>query len=168
MTRESPPEARLFFVDTRFQKMARRPGGMPRAQAIENAQQQIEERAPDFEGWLDGELQMLCDVMRGVVAGAPAPDWPESALFHARQLRDVGTTVGYALLTFVAGNLCEILERPSAADASNRQSIACHVDALLLARQRRYRNMRPDQLPELSEGLRKVLAVGTASGGDAK
>jgi len=42
MVKETTPEARLFFVDTRFQKMARRPGGVPRDRAIEQAQKYID------------------------------------------------------------------------------------------------------------------------------
>jgi hypothetical protein len=36
--------------------------------------------------------------------------------------------------------------------------MACHIDALFLARLPKYKNMRPEDMPELSEGLRQVLA----------
>ena len=39
----TPPDVREFDVDTRFQKMARRPGGLPREQALHNAANNIEE-----------------------------------------------------------------------------------------------------------------------------
>jgi hypothetical protein len=169
MSEKSNREARTFFVDTRFQKMARRPGGISRAQAIENAQLKIEANKPEFEAWLDSELQALVDLVGKVRAGTAEPQWVELACSHCRQLRDIGTTVGYTLLTFIASNLCEILEGAAPGVESNLEMAACHVDALLLARQARYRNMRPDQLPELSGGLRRVAEfVSTAPDDDAK
>ena len=64
MSKEPNREAQTFFVDTRFQQMARRPGGVPREQALENAQSNIEERKPEFEAWLDAELQNLAEAVR--------------------------------------------------------------------------------------------------------
>jgi hypothetical protein len=52
MAESSSREGRTFPVETRFQKLARRPGGLPRAQAIEAAQAKIEESKPEFETWL--------------------------------------------------------------------------------------------------------------------
>ena len=43
------------------------------------------------------------------------------------------------------------------------ESIVCHLDALLLSRQRPYRNMKPDQVPELTSGLRRVADFVTTS-----
>ena len=43
MAESGDREARVFSVETRFQKMARRPGGVPRDQAIEKAAAKIEE-----------------------------------------------------------------------------------------------------------------------------
>jgi hypothetical protein len=153
----SDREARTFFVETRFQRLARRPGGLSRTQALENAQARIEESKPDFESWLDGELRALTDlVATGVQAGAADPAWAEGIVSHCGQLRDIGTTMGYTLLSFIAGNLCDILEDTNTDAKSNIESIICHLDALLLARQAPYRDMRPEQLPELTGGLRRV------------
>jgi hypothetical protein len=156
MAEGSNREARTFHVDTRFQKLARRPGGISRERALENAQAQIEENKPDFETWLDGELKALVAVVAKVEAGTAEPHWAEAVSSHCRQLRDIGSTIGYPLLTFIASNLCDILENPNKGVDINLETINCHVDALQLARQARYRNMRPDQLPELTGGLRRV------------
>ena len=56
MTKQSAPEARTFFVDARFQRMARRPGGVPRSQAIRSAELEIEKLKPDFADWLGLKL----------------------------------------------------------------------------------------------------------------
>jgi hypothetical protein len=61
------------------------------------------------------------------------------------------------MLTFVASNLCEIFDAVNAGADYRGDLVELHIEALMLARQDRYRNMRPDQLPELSAGLRRVV-----------
>lgn len=155
MSKNSNHEAHMFFVDSRFQRLARRPGGVSREQAMKNAQAKIDESKPEFDAWLDQELQALVDLIQKVEAGAADPGWRDVVCAHSVQLRDIGTTMGFTLLTFIATNLCEILEGTNGNEC-NTELITCHVDALLLSRQQQYRNLRPDQLPELSGGLRRV------------
>src|SRR5437762_842205 len=130
MPKTPSPEAHTFFVDTRFQRMARRPGGVPREAALESAQSHIDQSKPDFEIWLDAELQNLAAVVRSAEAGAAAPAWPEDVCHRSRQLRDLGTTMGFVLLTFIANNLCEILEATPAGHDCDMETITCHLDAL--------------------------------------
>ena len=59
MAEQSEPRPQYFPVDTRFQQLARRPGGVTRERAIESAQRHIEELKTDFGDWLDRELQEL-------------------------------------------------------------------------------------------------------------
>jgi hypothetical protein len=167
MQNKSDCDARIFFVDTRFQRMARRPGGVPRTQALENAQSKIADSTPEFEAWLDRELQALADLMAKVHGRAAEAGWSEAICGHCRQLRDVGTTMGYELLTFVANNLCAILEAAVADDEGNIETIICHIDAMLLARQKQYRHLRPEQVPELSKGLRLVAETVNPGSGDS-
>jgi len=157
MTTNSDHEAKTFLVDTRFQQMARRSGGVPRTRALQNAETEIESGKPKFEAWLDQQLGELADLIGVAKSGTAEAQWPGKMRGHSCQLRDVGTTMGFPLLTFIAGNLCEILDNADPGDKLELDSIACHVDALFLARRPEYRNLRPDQLPELSEGLRQVV-----------
>jgi hypothetical protein len=156
MSKKPSPEAQTFFVDTRFQRMARRQGGVPREQALESAQANIEQSKPEFETWLDAELQNLAVVVRNAQTGTAEPGWPQDICFRSRQLRDLGTTMGFVLLTFIANNLCEILEATPAGHHCDLETVTCHLDALFLARQEQYRNMRLEELPELTKGLRLV------------
>jgi hypothetical protein len=41
--------------------------------------------------------------------------------------------------------------------------VDCHIDALLLARTKPYRNLRPDQVPEMSNGLLRVVALASGA-----
>lgn len=149
---------RIFPVETTFQKQARRPGGVPRDRAIKYATARVEEVRPEFDDWLDKELEALADVVRKAQNGKAPPDWIDTANRHSRHMRDVGTTMGSELLTYIAGSLCEILDEIAAGAQCNIDSIACHLDALFLARQKPYREMKPEQVPELTAGLRRVVA----------
>ena len=149
-------EARVFSPKTRFQTLARRPGGVSRGKALDNAQNQVEEAKIGFDDWLDGELTELIGWVDRAKSGEPVEDWIDAAQFHANQLRDVGTTVGFELLTFIANTLCSILDGIKAGAECKAELLTCHIDALLLIRQKQYRYLRPDQVPELSRGLHQV------------
>lgn len=153
----SPQDPRIFDVETRFQQRAKRRGGLSRERAIETAQAQIEKIKPGFEQWLDDELKEFKSLMERAETGEGAPGWIEDMDFRARQLRDSATTLGFELLSFVATSLCEILESAQAGNACNVEAIRCHVDALLLAGRKSYRRLRPDQVPDLTDGLHRVV-----------
>jgi hypothetical protein len=153
----SDGHVRIFPVETTFQKHARRPGGVPRDRAIKYAVARVEETKSEFEEWLSKELEALADTVRKLKSGETAPEWVDVANRHSRHLRDVGTTMGSELLTYIAGSLCEILDEIAAGAPCNIDSVTCHVDALFLARQQPYWSLKPEQVPELTAGLRRVV-----------
>lgn len=155
--RPPSPPARIFPVETRFEQLAKRAGGVPRAQAIERAQSALEEAKPAYDDWLEREVVGLADLVKTVEGGNEEPGWLETATFRSRQLRDSSGSLGYELLAFIAGSLCELLDSIEAGSERNMESIVCHIDALMLARQRSYRKMKPEQVPELTKGLQRVV-----------
>lgn len=151
------PSALVFPVDTRFQQLARRTGGVSRDRAIKRAQLALEEIKPAYEQFLEREVTSLSELVKNVEAGRDEPGWLETASFRSRQLRDSAGSLGYELIAFVAGSFCELLDSVEAGSECNMESIVCHVDALMLARQESYRRMRPEQVPELTKGLQRVV-----------
>jgi hypothetical protein len=156
-TKVVSPEAHIFAVETRFQQLARRAGGVPRERALERAQSALEEAKPAYDDWLEREVVGLADLVKAVEAGGEEPGWLETATFRCRQLRDSAGSLGYELLAFIAGSLCELLDSIEGGSECNMESIVCHIDALMLARQRTYRRMKPEQVPELTKGLQRVV-----------
>jgi hypothetical protein len=168
MSDDSEQDARMFFVDSRFEQLARRPGGMPRDEALERAQATIDGIRPSFAEWLDQELKELSKIVeQNGPHGSNDPNWVNTAHTQCLRMRDVGTTMGFDLVTFVAGNLSEIFEAINSGTDYRADLIDCHIQALLLARQEQYRNLRPEQLPELSSGLRRVAEYAPKSNGHA-
>lgn len=156
MTKKVSNNATEFHVDTRFQRMARRPGGVPRDEAIARAQEGIDEVRPDLDSHLDSELQSLSDLMVDALREPANTRWVKDAMGHARQLRNIGSTIGLDLLTHIADTLCDMLDRIGKGEEQSVESLKCYVDSLHLARRDEYRNVRPEQVPELTEGLRQV------------
>ena len=157
MAENSNPEPHIFFVDTRFQRMARRPGGIPREQAIERAQSQVDELKPGFPAWLDRELQNFIAAIRQLETDPTDMTQLETAYHSCCQLRDVGTTMGFVLITFISNILCEHLDAFKTGAPYHKETIDCHIDALILASKAPYCNLHPDQLPEMTGGLRQVV-----------
>jgi hypothetical protein len=167
MSDKPPPEARVFSPNTRFHTLARRPGGVSRKDAISGAQSKVDDIQPEFGDWLGAEISSLAEAVGHLKSDGAEPEWIDRALFHSNQLRDVGTTMGFELVSYVANTLSIILERNQAGAEFNIDSIVCHMDALTLVRQESYRRLRPDQVPELLEGLHQVaesVSIVPASG----
>ena len=59
MSKPDDHEAREFHVETKFQVLAKRPGGVPRDQALLNAQTTVATLKPGFETWIDDEMTLL-------------------------------------------------------------------------------------------------------------
>lgn len=163
MSDKTKSDANTSIVDTHFQQMARRAGGVPRAQALESAQAAINTIKLNFGDWLDREVKSLtAEISKGKSAKSDDLSWAAAAGIHSRHMRDVGTTMGFELVTFIANNLSRMFEVIVAGGklqhaAIDYEVIDCHIDALLLAKQEQYRHLRPEQLPDLSSGLKRVL-----------
>lgn len=149
--------AREFAVETDFQKKVLRPGGMTRHQAIGRARAQIDTLKGEFTDWLSGELHHLETAIQKASSGRHKRVSLDDAFRSSRQLRDVGTTMGYELVTFVAGSLCEALDALRGGADYDQDLIDCHLDALHLARQDCYRSVSPDKVPDLCNGLRRAV-----------
>jgi chemotaxis protein histidine kinase CheA len=157
MTDKTPPNVRIFSVKTRFQELAQRPGGVPRDIAIQQAETGVEEFRAEFVDWVDRELQDLAWALRKIQGGQADKAQVQEIDRRCRQLRDTGTTMGLALLTFISDNLCRVLDAVQDGAPYDAEVIECHIDALFLAKQDAYRNIRPDQVPEMTRGLHRML-----------
>jgi hypothetical protein len=115
-----------------------------------------------FVDWLDREMKELSVATRLVTNNPGDASALERAFLASCQLRDVGATMGYELVTFVANNFCDILDAIKAGAPLDKDMVDCHMDALLLARTDPYRNLRPEQVPEMTSGLRRVVELASA------
>jgi hypothetical protein len=136
--------------------MTQREGGIPRDKAIERARIEIERAKSHFDGWLNGQLKELQKLIKTVDSAELTAEWLKTANFHSHQLRDSAVILNFDLLAFVAGSLCEILDSIEAGGECSVESIICHIESVLLASRVSYRHLKPEQVPELTEGLIQV------------
>ncbi|MET0868317.1 MAG: hypothetical protein ABWY35_09455 [Pseudorhodoplanes sp.] len=158
---DKPANVRIFAVNSRFQQMARRPGGVPREIAIAQAQAHIDDYRTDFVDWVERELQALSDTFYSAEGSAIGEAKIADMYRLCCQLRDTGTTMGLTLLTFVSDNLCRVLDAIRSGATYDPAMIECHIDALALARKEPYRSMSPDHFPDMTRGLQRVLERAT-------
>lgn len=159
MSSKSTSDVRIFYADTRFERMARRLGGKSREEALAEAQAEIDRLQPEFAKWLSQEVQNLAATLAQVESGNSDKTLLDRASRICAQLRDTGATFGFEFATFIAKNLCDILDVVKAGAAYDKDVIDCHIDALFLARSSTYRHLRPDQVPEIASGLQRVLKL---------
>jgi chemotaxis protein histidine kinase CheA len=148
--------AREFPVETDFQKKVRRAGGVTRNQAVGEAQAQIETLKEEFTDWLKDGLERLQCAIQLAETYRTNTMLLDDAFRSSCELRDIGTTVGYELVTFVANRLCEVIDAIRNGADYDKVLIRCHLDALELARQDSYKNVSPGQVPDLCDGLRRA------------
>ena len=154
-----PPdyEAREFHVETKFQQLAKRPGGVSRDQALSNAQASVATLKPGFETWLDDEITHLLKAIPQAGSDLKERAWMKTADAHSQHLADVSATMGYDFVSYVANNLCLMFDAIRQGADYRRDVMVCHLDALVLGRKDKFRRMKPEDVPELTEGLRRVL-----------
>jgi hypothetical protein len=120
-------EPRIFPVDTNFQKMARRPGGISRDRAVERAEIEIAEAKVEFDEWLSRELTELTTAFEAARDNHHDPERLAELASRGRQLRDMTATMRFELLSFVGASLVTFwirsARRPSS--QSTRSSVIC-------------------------------------------
>ena len=156
MANNQHPEATVFYADNRFDRMARRPGGVAPEQAIKQAEAHLEELHADFADWINNELAQLSAALDQLESNPTSLEAIDRAFQSCGHLRDVGATMGFELVTFVAANLCDIIDAMKVGAVYDKDTITCHMDALKLAKTERYRHLRPEQVPEMTAGLRRI------------
>ena len=166
MSSDTKAQANIFYADNRFERMARRSGGVERDEALDKAHAHLEEMKAEFVDWVDQELQGLSAALSQVESNPGDFDALDRAFHSCAHLRDVGGTMSFELVTFVADNLCDILDAMKSGAPHDKDAIDCHMKALRLAKTEPYRHLRPDQVPELISGLRRVGEIASIVPGD--
>jgi chemotaxis protein histidine kinase CheA len=100
--------------------------------AVERADNALKEMADSFVEWLDADIARLQDArMRAEQCG-----WADAALTGvmavAHDLKGMGGTYGYPLVTDLAASLCRLIETDAGKAAARAQAslVIAHIDAL--------------------------------------
>ena len=139
--------------DNRLAKIAFTPGGKTIAQALEDAQANVEAGRSESLETLRGKLAEI------QALGRQAEQQPEVAVIQqlyvlSGEVLDLAGVYGMAELGEAAFSLCELLDSLLARKAWNRPAVQVHLNGLLLLADPA--NAAPEERRKIVEGLRQV------------
>jgi hypothetical protein len=149
--------------------------GLTHDQAVESASAELEKLKVGFAGWLDTQVvQLRRSAAEAKTSSDDAPN-VEAVYRHSSDIRDVAAPMDFPLAGFVADNLCRIIELTRKGSmAYPSEMVDCHVGAITLTSQARYRGVMPSDQPALIEDLnrsyahfRALASRGNEIGGDS-
>lgn len=142
--------------ESRFERMARRPGGLSEKEALANAQKELALLKPAVGQFVESECDKLLAALESAsLEGAERNAKVAIADVCSRLIRDVAGAADFVLVGLVAKSLCELFELLVDSDIDYPAAVVnCHVDALRLARRPEYRGKEVDQFaPQLVDAL---------------
>ena len=100
------------------------------ASAIAKAEEALKAMSAQFAGWLQDEI----DKMEAARAAIHAEGWnaktAEGLYFRAHDLKGLGGTYQYPLVTRLAASLCRMIDDPTTRLAAPLPLIDAHIDAI--------------------------------------
>ena len=100
------------------------------ADAIAKAEEALKAMSAQFGQWLNDEIVKLDKAQADIREQGYTPATAEALYFRAHDLKGLGTTYEYPLVTRIAGSLCKMLD-----DADRRMTapiaiLDAHIDAI--------------------------------------
>jgi hypothetical protein len=104
-------------------------GGLDAA-AIARAEAALKSLSSNFDAWMKDELTKLEAARDRIRAEGFTVETAENLYFRAHDLKGLGTTYEFPLVTRMAASLCRILHDPAQRLSAPLQVIDAHIDAI--------------------------------------
>jgi hypothetical protein len=114
------------------------------AAAIAKAEAALKSLSGNFSQWLQDEISKLDGVRQQVKANGLTPEGMENLYLRAHDLKGLGTTYGYQLITRIAGSLCRLIDEKDKRMSTSMALVDAHIDAIKAAVRE---NMKADDHP---------------------
>ena len=101
--------------------------------AIAKAEAALKSLAGNFSQWLNDEIVKLEAARQQIHAQGTSAESMENLYLRAHDLKGLGTTYGYQLITRVAGSLCRMIDDKQKRSAAPLELIDAHIDAIKAA-----------------------------------
>jgi hypothetical protein len=101
--------------------------------AIAKAEAALKSLSGNFEQWLNDEVVKLDGARQTVRAQGATPETMESLYLRAHDLKGLGTTYGYPLITRIAGLLCRLIDDKQKRLSAPMSLVDAHIDAIKAA-----------------------------------
>ncbi|WP_374515972.1 Hpt domain-containing protein [Brevundimonas sp.] len=100
------------------------------ASAIAKAEEALKAMSAQFGQWLQDEIVKLDKAQADIRSQGYNAQTAEALYFRAHDLKGLGTTYQYPLVTRLAGSLCKMMDEPGKRMAAPLVLIDAHVDAI--------------------------------------
>tara|TARA_R110002051_G_scaffold83838_5_gene148641 strand:+ start:5373 stop:5804 length:432 start_codon:yes stop_codon:yes gene_type:complete len=104
-------------------------GGIDAA-AIAKAEEALKAMSSQFGQWLQDEITKLELAQSNIRDKGYNAETAESLYFRAHDLKGLGTTYQYPLVTRLAGSLCKMMDDPEKRLAAPPLLVEAHIDAI--------------------------------------
>ena len=121
------------------------------AEAIAKAEAALADLSSQFDSWLMDEIAKLDDVYATIKAEGLTTENAEALFYRAHDLKGLGTTYGYPLITRIAGSLCKMMDDEDKRAKAPRVLVDAHLDAI--------RAVVRGQIKAEDHPMGKILAV---------
>jgi chemotaxis protein histidine kinase CheA len=101
--------------------------------AIAKAEAALKSLASNFTQWLADEITKLDAARQQVRAEGATSETMENLYLRAHDLKGLGTTYGYQLITRIAGSLCRLIDDKEKRAATSIELVDAHIDAIKAA-----------------------------------
>jgi hypothetical protein len=129
---ESNPGQVIQVPNTLRLKVGGRLGGIDPA-AIAKAEAALKSLAGNFAEWMQDELTKLETARQRIRAEGLNPETAEGLYFRAHDLKGLGATYDYPLVTRIAGSLCKMIDDPAKRMDAPMFLVDAHIDAIKAA-----------------------------------
>lgn len=107
-------------------------GGIDPA-AIAKAEAALKSLAGNFSQWLQDEITKLDAARQEVKVQGMTPETMENLYLRAHDLKGLGTTYGYQLITRIAGSLCKLIDEKDKRLSAPMSLVDAHIDGIKAA-----------------------------------
>lgn len=104
-------------------------GGLD-ASAIARAEAALKSLSSNFGEWMNDELAKLEAARDRIGAEGLNPETAENLYFRAHDLKGLGTTYEFPLVTRIAASLCRILHDPATRTSAPLSLVEDHIEAI--------------------------------------
>jgi len=101
--------------------------------AIAKAEAALKSLASNFSQWLADEITKLEAARQQVKTAGVSMETMENLYLRAHDLKGLGTTYGYQLITRIAGSLCRLIDEKDKRLGSPMGLVDAHIDAIKAA-----------------------------------
>ena len=100
------------------------------ANAIAKAEEALKAMSSQFGQWLQDEIVKLDKAQADIRSEGYNAQTAEALYFRAHDLKGLGATYQYPLVTRLAGSLCKMMDDPAKRGTAPRTLIDAHIDAI--------------------------------------